>query len=296
MSCATKRIAVLMVNTPGIHKYGHIATYINYKYCSMHGYAFIVERCPRKEDMKKDWMWNNDNEYLIVWSKPALLRRHLSNYDYILIIDSDALFLNQEKRIEDIIHKYIDNSKETCIIAGEDCQTKDNCYSKDALNAGVMLFANKPKTLTIIDHWMKAAENECVDWKYQHTREQMCLQILKDQKYNDNIKIIPHDEINGADGNWIRHYMATSNEDRIAIFNKHFHDFFRDECPSLSPMMTPSCLCPSLVPLKKEENKKNTYMVYILVLLLILFLPILYFILGLKKHKKKNKHYGNALW
>lgn len=239
MSCSTKRIAVLMINTPRMHKYGHLAAYINYKYCSKHNYTFIVERCPRKEDMKKDWMWNEDNQYVIVWSKPAFFKWHLAHYDFIFIIDSDAIFLDHEKKIENLIHKYMEKDKDVCILAGEDCLKEGSCYAKHALNAGVMLFANKPQTFVIIDHWISAAEKECSDWKHQHTREQMCLQILKERNYDKNIKIIPYHEINGADGKWVRHYMDTSNDERSRVFDNHFTDFFRDECHFLQTSIAP---------------------------------------------------------
>lgn len=166
----------------------------------------------------------------------------MPNYDFVLIIDSDALFLDQEKRIEDLVHKYIDNHENVCIVAGEDCLNENSCYAKNALNTGVMLFANKPKTLQIIDHWISAADKECSDWKYRHTREQMCLQILKDQKYNDNIKIIPYYEMNGEDGKWVRYYMDMPNEDRFKLFEKHFLDFFASECNLPTTSLTPQIL------------------------------------------------------
>lgn len=266
-----------MLNTPGMSTYGHLAAYINYKYCSQHGYTFIVERCPRKQDMKKDWMWDENNQYVIVWSKPAWVRRHLPMYDYLLLIDSDALFLDHNQKIEDLIQKHIEKNKDVCIIAGEDCRDKDSCYAKNALNTGAMLFVNKPQTLKIIDHWMNAAEKECADWKYRHTREQMCLQILKEKQYDKHIKIIPYHEINGADGNWIRHYMDMSGEERMKFFNEHFQNFFGQECRNFYTSYSPQTTTPPIVkenyahPKKTPTPHANTITMFVCSILIIIF-------------------------
>lgn len=232
MSCNNKRVGILMMNTPNVSKYAHIATFINYKYCSKHGYAFIVERCPSKRDMNKNWMWDNKNEYLIVWSKPVMIKRHLSNYDYLLVIDSDAVFLDQEKKVESFVNSYIDDK--ICMITGQDCLKEGHCFDASHLNAGVILVINKKKTFEILDRWIAGADKECVDWKYQHPREQMCLQILKDLDFQQEIKIISHKEINGLDGLWIRHYMTMTSEQRLSLMDKHFFTFFANECHSTS--------------------------------------------------------------
>lgn len=230
MSCHTSRIAILMISTPDIKNYGHLAAYINYKYCARHGYTFLTERCPRKQDMNKDWMWNDNEPYRIVWSKPALIRRHLPNYDYLFFIDSDAIFINHEKTVETLIEKYMKKTKKISVLVGEDCLNKTTCWDKNNLNTGAMLFKNTPDTIKILDKWINAANNECVDWKYRHTREQMCLQILKDKYYPHTIKTIPYHEINGVDGTWINHYMDMSAEERTRFLSKHFTDFFQTEC------------------------------------------------------------------
>ena len=245
-----------MLNTPGIHLYGHLSAYINYKYCSQHGYTFIVERCPQKEDIKKDWMWDETNQFLIVWSKPALVRRHLPNYDYLLILDSDALFLDHDKKIENLIEKYMNKIHQTdvCILAGQDCMHSTWCWSKTQLNAGVIFFKNNPQTLTILDHWINSTKDECKKWKYEHSREQMCLQVLKEKHYKKNIKIIPYYEINGVDGHWIRHYMAVTSDERFKLMNQHFQHFFGQECRNSYSS------CPPKMIIKEDyfmENKQK---------------------------------------
>lgn len=98
-----------------------------------------------------------------------------------------------------------------------------------------MLFANKPQTIRILDDWVVAADKECAQYKYAHPREQKCLHILKEKKYDRYIKIIPYDEINGRDGKWVRHYMGTTSDERLVIFHQHFQDVFNDTCPPMPP-------------------------------------------------------------
>jgi hypothetical protein len=184
--------------------------------------------------MKKDWMWKDDDPYLVVWSKPTLVRRHLPHYDYLFFIDSDAIFIDHEQKVETLVQKYM-KTKEVCILAGEDCLNKTTCWDKDNLNTGSMLFANNPQTLKILDHWVSAADKECLDWKYRHTREQMCLQILKEKHYPQSIKTVPYYEMNGIDGTWIHHYMAMSTEERSHFLGGHFQDLFQKECQNLYP-------------------------------------------------------------
>ena len=93
LTCDKNQICVIMINSPNIPLYGHKSAINNYLYCVKHGYSFIVERCPAMNDTEKDYMWNNNNEYLLVWSKPTLVKRHLQNYKYVFFIDSDAIYL-----------------------------------------------------------------------------------------------------------------------------------------------------------------------------------------------------------
>ncbi len=201
-----------MVNSQNIPLYAHKAAINNYLYCIKHGYSFMVERCPDIKDLNKDYMWNASNEYLLVWSKSVLVKRHLQNCNYLLIIDSDAIFIDFDKSIQYLIDKYFIN-KDVCIVAGTDCYSKYYCWSNINLNAGIMMFKNTPKTFEILNKWYDGPNNVCKDWKYRHPREQECINIIK-KNYKNNILIIPHYEVNGIDGIYIKHYMLNSSFDR----------------------------------------------------------------------------------
>lgn len=217
-------ICILILNSPNIGDYGHTATIINKLYANKYNYDFIVERCPLKEDLNKDHMWNGNNEYLFVWSKPSLIKKHLINYDYLFFIDSDAIFVNHEKTIDSFIDENFTN--ETCLILGSDCITKNYCFNKDKLNTGVIIAKNTDKTFEILDNWIKAPNTElCHEWKYKHTREQECLYLVKN-KYNYNeINIVDYYKLNGIDGIWIKHYMGIEHDKRCKILNLYLKKF-----------------------------------------------------------------------
>jgi len=246
-SCNKHPIAVLMMNSPNIPEYAHYATRINYLYTTRYGYSFLVQRCPRTDDMDKDWYFNSTDEYLFVWSKAALVRQFLPFYEYLLFIDSDAIFYDQNKSIEAFIEEHV--GPETCIVAAQDCKNKNLCYHAENLNAGVILFRNSPRTMEILDDWIYQENHECKDWKYRHPREQQCLNIIR-EKYKKEIKILPVEEMNGSDGKWIHHYMATSAEQRANVFKKYLSTFENDQ---------------------QTNNNTTTVTVTVLVIIIIIF-------------------------
>ena len=193
-------ICILVLNSPNIAEYAHTATIINKLYANKYNYDFIVERCPLKEDLNKDYMCDSADEYKFVWSKPSLIKKHLKNYDYLFYIDSDAIFVNHEQSIDSFIDENFTN--ETCLLFGTDCITKNSCFyilknDLNNLNAGVIIVKNTDKTFEILDRWIEAPNTICRPFKYFHPREQGCINIIK-YFYNE-IKIVNHYKLNGID-------------------------------------------------------------------------------------------------
>lgn len=198
--------------------YAHYASVINYVYSTHHGYDFIVNRCPRREDVSKGWMWDDVNEYVLVWSKPSIIRQYLPHYDIVFFIDSDAVVFDMHLSIEKFLTKHnIPDS--VSLIISQDCIDSKNCNPKsnnDSVNTGVMIFKNTPRSIKLLDTWIAAPNNElCEKNKYVHTREQACLhKIIETNEFRDDIRIMPVKALNGIDGDFVRHYMATTPEFR----------------------------------------------------------------------------------
>ena len=221
-------ICILILNSPNIGEYAHTATIINKLYANKYNYDFIVERCPLKEDLNKDYMWDGENEYMFVWSKPSLIKKHLKNYDYLFFIDSDAIFVDHEKTIDSFIDKNFTNN--TCLLLGTDCITKNSCsinYLRNffnVLNAGVIIVKNTDKTFEILDRWIQAPKNGlCQVFQHNYQREQGCLNVIK--FFYNEIKIVDFYKLNGIDGSWIKHYMGITYKTRCKILNLYLQKF-----------------------------------------------------------------------
>ena len=78
--------------------YGDFASLNHHEYANKHGYSYVKKIV-------------NNNDYLNwhpTWIKIDVLRTYLPIFDYVVWIDADAVFRNQEVRIEDFIEDGID--------------------------------------------------------------------------------------------------------------------------------------------------------------------------------------------
>jgi hypothetical protein len=215
------RIVIIMLNSPNIHTYAHCATMNNYLYATKHGYDFIVERTPL--DLERDWTFDKNKEYVWVWYKAELLKRHLKNYHYILFIDSDATFINFDYSIENEVIKRFDD--DFSIMFQEDIWSaswarNNNNVVSDKICTGLIFVKNSTISFDILDIWIRSAYNDpdCIKWRYLHAREQSTINILRD-KYDllkQNIKIFPaYIGLFGQyDSKWILHLAGKSPEHR----------------------------------------------------------------------------------
>jgi hypothetical protein len=198
------KICILVLNSPNIDNYAHASTMINNLYASKYNYDFIVERCPLKEDLDKDYMLDNN----FIWSKPSLIKKHLIDYDYLFFIDSDAIFIDHDKTIDSFID--INFNENTCLVLGSNCITKKYCYNRNKLNTGVIIVKNTSKTFEILDNWIKGPNNDLC----KNIKEQECLNLVK-----NNYKL------NGLDGKWIKRYMDIEHDKRYKILNLYLKKF-----------------------------------------------------------------------
>jgi hypothetical protein len=78
--------------------YGDFASLNHHEYSNKHGYSYI------KEIVK-----NNDySDWHPTWIKIEVLKKYLPLYDYVVWIDADAVFVNQDITIENLIAGNVD--------------------------------------------------------------------------------------------------------------------------------------------------------------------------------------------
>ena len=79
-------------------EYGDFASLIHHEYSNKHGYSYI------KEIVKND----DYSNWHPTWIKIDVLKKYLPLYDYVVWIDADAVFVNQDIKIEDLINDGVD--------------------------------------------------------------------------------------------------------------------------------------------------------------------------------------------
>lgn len=78
--------------------YGDFAALNHLNYSNKHGYSYI-----------KEIVLNEDySDWHPTWIKIDVLRKHISNYDYVVWIDADAVFVDDNIKIEDLISEDVD--------------------------------------------------------------------------------------------------------------------------------------------------------------------------------------------
>jgi hypothetical protein len=225
------RIAIIMLSSPNIPNYAHFAAINNYLYSTKHSYDFIVERQPR--DTLNNWTWDSQKQSSVSWYKAELLKKHLVHYDYILFIDSDAIFNNFDYTIENELVPLVNSDK--CIIFQEDIWESTNIGTQSGLVCTGLIFVKKcQEAFAILDTWARApyVDQNCIPMRYIHPREQECIMYLMktNKDIQQQILIYPaYKAMFGQyDAKWIIHMGGTNNYNRTELISRYCYAQFQD--------------------------------------------------------------------
>ena len=185
---------------------------INRCYCEIHGYEYIVDRL---DQVQQDRHGN--------WEKVSCIKRHLHDCDYLLIMDADACFYSHTISIEEELLPYMEWRHLMLISADIGCETSK--WNPAFANAGIILLRNLPETLDIVNEWDTATDTQQYDYmKFQWPLEQECFNVYIEPRYTDRIKkLADYYLMNGNKGQFIRHLVAFSNEQRRMEFGRIFN-------------------------------------------------------------------------
>lgn len=205
-----KKIAVVTQNTPNIiNEYFKETRENHIMYCNNNNYTYYVFYENLAEEV------NFGESPKICWSKVKACLNVIKNHDYIMWIDADAIFANQNIKIEDRILEHPD---------------KHFYLSKDPkrhfINSGVMIWKNSEVGNSMLQKW----------WDMEHIPygkggDQVPLgQFLKNNKeYKELWHHFEERELNCYPSNYhpydyIIHYMGIKSKinikQRISNFNK----------------------------------------------------------------------------
>ena len=117
------------------------------EYSERHGYDLISYYEPY--DCGKEVWWN----------KHDFIRKHIQDYDWIMWIDSDCLFINMSIKIEDVIDENYDIITVMNVINHYDGTHTNNTET------GCILFRSNQKTIDFINFWVELRNEDNVFWK-----------------------------------------------------------------------------------------------------------------------------------
>jgi hypothetical protein len=151
---------------------------INLEYCKKFNIDFYCEK--NSEKILKESEGRNFS-----WYKLKLLLENLQNenYDYVIYIDSDAIFINNDFDIRNIIQAH-----QTDLIIGED-------FGPDLINGGVLIFKNTEWSKNFLTRvWDVANYLSRGKYKTDNWLEQTVFSAFLMINENDrkNTTILPH--------------------------------------------------------------------------------------------------------
>eukprot|EP01040_Poterioochromonas_malhamensis_P007892 gene7892-8532_t len=197
----------------------HLSAYF---YARRHGYDYVRVIVP------DEFMFYVDHHG--AWAKNYALEQVLQSpnvkyYDYIVIIDSDAVFMEPAIKLEAKMQEWavdLPNWRSVDIFAPNDTEASVGLvYPFDGLrrniNTGFQIWKNSPLLKVINDEWIRCPEiidEECEFWNQKWGFDQGAFNYMKyyfQQHYNLQLQIIPCSEANGFPS-YISNYHVEEGE------------------------------------------------------------------------------------
>lgn len=176
-------------------------------YSARHGYDLLVVRM-EWEACRLGW--------------PEVIRRNLSNYDVVLSIGSDVLFMNPHLRIEDFVR-----ADDHVVLAREDIGEHEKGWS--LINNDVMIWRNTAQAAAVLDQVIadRAVWAEYPQLWQRHLQN-MLLSPDAVEEVKAAVRLVEPRVMNASNfegtkkqsrwqmGDWIYHAVCGSNEDKYA--------------------------------------------------------------------------------
>jgi len=129
-------VGIVMFYDGRIKKYAQLAHFINLLYCKKYNLELVVSN---KIDINRQ----------VAWKKLQMIYNNIQNFDYIIWIDSDAFFYNDDND---------DNDDNNIINIINDNIDKDIIFSKDIknvnINSGILIIKNSDYSINFLKKWM----------------------------------------------------------------------------------------------------------------------------------------------
>lgn len=181
--------------------YGDFASLNHHEYANKHGYSYVKK------------IVNNDDyqDWHPTWIKIDVLKTYLPIFDYVVWIDADAVFYNQDVKIEDFIEDNID----LVIPKLELDRVSGNVWTNTT--TGFMIWKNSEWSRSVLDElW-----NDPKEYRFEFFHEQTRLdEILK-----PNFELYGGDNILNRDINDIENPVILGN---VKVIPYSYHRYWDD--------------------------------------------------------------------
>lgn len=224
---------MLMWYDDAIKEFADINYEINKRYCLKNNYNLIKSS-------------NKQLDKHPSWEKLPLILKHIDDYDYIIMCDSDAFFYYDSPKIENVINKH---KNKDFILSGDSFKyitILSNNLNKPDINCGLMIIKNTDFSKKIIHNWCYKTHQTlaCDKW------EQGVLWYLYNTNYMDiqnKSIIIPYNILQNFEKHldqffyskkygltnkpFVYHLVGQSKEIRIKVSSDYYNylknnDFF----------------------------------------------------------------------
>lgn len=201
-------IAIVSLGTPNIASYSKLAEANHLAYAARHGYTVYEYHDTIIDwDESKNGVWHS----IVTWNKIRAVMNHLSDHEWVIWIDSDAIVTDMDKPLTDIIDQAPNKHFLVC---------KD---PKDwLLNTGVMFFHNSPWTHSMLQrlwampktHHSSGAEQSQLIKLLEHIdRDRVSWELFPETAFNTH-------PTNHKDGMFVIHYMGMGTAYKVASLTK----------------------------------------------------------------------------
>jgi hypothetical protein len=168
-------IAFVTLYTHHVASYARVSEHNVKRYCDRHGYAYHVYRAV--PDAIGQGIGGS-------WVRSWLLQQHITHHQWVIWVDADTLFLNQTRRIDDLL------------------EGRDLLLAKDvggwSFNSGVMGFRNTARNAELLARiWQRIGEVDDKSAVYSSQGDQYYTnQVLSEEGLVDDRVIVDNLSIN----------------------------------------------------------------------------------------------------
>jgi hypothetical protein len=200
------RIGVLSLQFNNLPHFS-LVNRINSEYCDKHGYEYrTYDADPQVSEDRHP-----------IWAKIKRLREHLSEYDCVLQMDADAIFINHDRRLEDLYDEYMRPS--SVMLVGTNRYSETVTWNDSEVNTGVFMLKNVSDAHRMLEYWW---ENPG-PWKRGWPVEQGAFNHIVKPKFYHWISVIHYKKLNGFDGEFVKHFGGHIHAEKMQMIEKEYN-------------------------------------------------------------------------